>query len=92
MPKALTPEQRSLRGQKAAHTRWSRSGAREQQARVISEARLARHEQLVDPDGVLDPVERRQCAENSLRAEMAGLALRASKARTRKGGDSAKAS
>jgi uncharacterized membrane protein len=91
VPQSLTPEQRSLRAQKAAHTRWSRSGAREQQARVISEARLARHEQLVDPGGVLDPVERRQCAENSLRAEMAGLALRASKARARKGGSDAEA-
>jgi hypothetical protein len=48
---------------------------------VIAEARLARHEQLVDPDGTLNPAERRQLAENSLRAEMARLALRSSRAR-----------
>jgi uncharacterized membrane protein len=82
VPTSLTPEQRSLRGQVAAHTRWSKAGARERQSQVIAEARLARHEQLVDPDGALDPAERRQLAENSLRAEMARLALRSSKART----------
>ena len=81
MPTSLTPEQRSLRAQVAAHSRWSKPGARERQAHVISEARLALHEQLVDPDGALDPAERRQLAENSLRAEMARLALRSSRAR-----------
>jgi uncharacterized membrane protein len=79
----LTPEQRSLRAQVAAHSRWSKPGAREHQAHVIAEARLARHEQLVDPDGTLDPAERRKLAENSLRAEMARLALRSSRARKR---------
>jgi hypothetical protein len=42
---------------------------------------LRRHETLVDPDGSLDPAERRQLAENSLKAEMAGLALASAKAR-----------
>jgi hypothetical protein len=89
VPPSLTPEQRSLRAQVAARSRWSRPGAREAQSRVISEARLARHERLVDPDGSLDPVERRKCAENSLRAEMARLAFRASKARRTNGGSDA---
>jgi uncharacterized membrane protein len=78
---SLTPEQRRLRAQIAANDRWSKPGARERQAHVIAEARLARHEQLVDPDGTLNPAERRQLAENSLRAEMARLALRSSRAR-----------
>jgi hypothetical protein len=81
MPVDLTPEERRLRAQVAAHKRWSQPGARQQQATAISEARLAYHERLVDPDGTLDPAERRKLAENSLRAEMARLALRSSKAR-----------
>jgi hypothetical protein len=78
---SLTPEQRNLRARVAAHSRWSKPDARQRQAEAISAARLRHHEQLVDPDGTLDPAERRKLAENSLRAEMARLALRSSKAR-----------
>jgi hypothetical protein len=78
---SLTPGQRSLRARVAAHSRWSKQGARERQAQLISEARLARHERLVDPDGTLEPAERRQLAKNSMQAEMARLALRSSRAR-----------
>jgi uncharacterized membrane protein len=87
MPTSLTPEQRNLRARVAAHTRWSKPDARQRQREAISAARLRHHEQLVDPDDTLDPAERRKLAENSLRAEMARLALRSSRARAaRKGG------
>jgi hypothetical protein len=56
-------------------------GAREAHGAKISASKLARHEQLVDPDGVLDPDERRTLARNSLAAEMARLAFRGAKAR-----------
>jgi uncharacterized membrane protein len=65
----------------AANVRWSRPGARAAHADKIRRARLAHHEQLVDPDGTLDPAERTQLAENSLKAEMARLALKSAQAR-----------
>jgi hypothetical protein len=77
----LTRDERRLRAQLAANTRWSKPGAREHQSRKLSEARLARYEDQVDPYGVLEPGERRQLAENALRADMQRLALRSSKAR-----------
>jgi hypothetical protein len=83
-PTDLTPDERRLRAQAAAHSRWARPGARERQSAVIREARLRHHERLVDPDGTLEPAERRKLAENSLRAEMAKLALKSSKARRAK--------
>jgi hypothetical protein len=76
-----SPSERSLRGRYLALKRWSRPGAREEQAVKIRAARLAHHENLVDPDGVLDLAERRKLADNSLKAEMAGLALKSAKAR-----------
>jgi hypothetical protein len=81
VPTSLTPEQKSLRARVAAHSRWSKPDARPRQSEAIRAARLRHHEQLVDPDGTLDPAVRRQLAENSLQAEMARLALRSSKAR-----------
>jgi hypothetical protein len=71
-----------MRAQVAANTRWAKPGAREAHAAKISAAKLRHHEQLVDPDGTLDPAERRKLARNSLRAEMARLALRRSRAGT----------
>ena len=81
MPSQLDPAERRLRAQVAANTRWATPGAREAQSAKISESKLRRHEHLVDPAERLDPAERRKLAENSLRAEMARLALRLSKIR-----------
>jgi uncharacterized membrane protein len=86
---SLTPEQRTLRAQVAANTRWARPGERQRHGDKISEARLRHHEARVDPEGVLEPAERRKLAQNSLRAEMARLALRSSRARKRGGDDRA---
>jgi hypothetical protein len=47
----------------------------------MSGTKLAFFERQIDPDGQLDPVERRQCAMAALRAEMSRLALRSAKAR-----------
>lgn len=82
----LTPQQRKLRASIAAQTRWAKPGERERQSRTIREARIRRHELLVDPAGALDPKERRLCAEASMKAEMTRLALKAAK---RGRGDSA---
>jgi hypothetical protein len=83
----IDPEIAHHRAVRAAHVRWSKPEARSRQADAISEARIRVHEDRVDPDRTLPPQQRRKLAENSLRAEMAGLALKAAKAR-RKGGDS----
>jgi hypothetical protein len=80
----LTPNERRLRAQAAANTRWSRPGAREAHSEKTRQARLDHYERKVDPDGALEPVVRRQLAENALKADMARLALASSKARRRK--------
>ena len=77
----VDPKLAHLRAKRAANTRWARPGERERHGDKISAAKLARHERLVDPDGRLDPVERCKLAKNSLKAEMAGLALASAKAR-----------
>jgi hypothetical protein len=77
----ISPEIAHHRAVRAANTGWSQPGERQRHGAKISAAKLRRHEALVDPDGRLDPAERRQLAENCLRAEMAGLALKAAKAR-----------
>lgn len=78
---SLTPHERRLRAQIAANTRWSRAGARADQSAKIKTSRLAQYERQVDPDGALEPAERRQLAENAMRAEMQRLSLASSKAR-----------
>jgi hypothetical protein len=81
----ISPEIAHLRAVRAANKRWSRPGERERHGAKIAAAKIRRHEALVDPEQKLHPAERRKLAENSLSAEMAGLALRAAKARrTRK--------
>lgn len=79
----MTPAQYTMRARIAAQARWSReSGA--DQAKRGQEGLLARFERDVDPDGVLDPVERRRRAESARKAHMSRLALKSSRARTAK--------
>lgn len=77
----IHPDAAHKRAKIAAKARWAQPGARAQQSRVIREARLRRHEQLVDPDGQLAPAERRAQAESSLKAEMTQLSRAAVRAR-----------
>lgn len=51
----MTPEQRRLRAQIAAHTRWSHPMARADQADAARSALLSRLEREVDPSGELPP-------------------------------------
>lgn len=69
----MTPEQRRLRAQIAANTRWSRPMAREDQADAARSALFARLEREVDPDGRLSPDRRTilvQAAARRLSAQM----------------------
>jgi hypothetical protein len=77
----LTPEQRSLRARIASHTSWANT---EDPAARTAPARSAffdRFERQVDPDGVLDPADRRRRAEHARKAYMQGLALKSARAR-----------
>lgn len=77
----LTPEQRRLRAQIAANTRWAREDPTANAARGQA-GLLAKFENDVDPDGTLDPAERTRRAEAARKAHMLRLALASSKARS----------
>jgi hypothetical protein len=80
---SLSPEQRRLRAQIAANSRWSREDPRVGTARARA-AWYRRFLDEVDPDRILPPTERERRAQAALRAEMQRLALRSSKARAAK--------
>jgi hypothetical protein len=77
---ALSPQQRSLRAQIAANSRWSKEDPKEgtKPARAGYERRF---ELEVDPDGTLPDVERKRRAAAAMRAHMQRLALASSRAR-----------
>lgn len=77
----LTSEQRRLRAQIAANTRWSRENDRVVQTAKARQALLERFIRQVDPNNELDPTEQLRRAESALRAHMARMALASSKAR-----------
>lgn len=81
-----TPAQRSMAARIAANERWSRKTTSERvdataKARA---ARMDRYERQVDPDGQLDPAERRVLADNAMRAAMSRMALAGAKKRQSK--------
>jgi hypothetical protein len=76
----MTPEQRRLRAQVAANTRWSRLMSREDQADAARAAIFRRLEREVDPLGELPPDERQRRVRSAARA----LSARLNSARARK--------
>jgi hypothetical protein len=82
----VDPDVAHHRAKVAANARWSRRGARQEQSRKLSEARLAYYERQVDPDGTLPAKERAKLARNALEADMARLSLASAKARRKQGG------
>jgi hypothetical protein len=77
----MTPEQRRLRAQIAANTRWSRPMAREDQADSARSALLACLEREVDPDQTLSPGQRALLVQAAVRRMSARM--NAAKARKR---------
>lgn len=75
MARQMSQAEKTERGRLAAQSRWKVPGARKKQSEIMSAALLRRHEQLVDPDGVLDPVERLACAKASISEAMSRAAL-----------------
>lgn len=77
---SLTPEQRKLRSQIAAHARWAAEDPAENAAR--GQAGLKdKFLREVDPAGVLPEAERQRRAQSAYKAHMGRLALASSKAR-----------
>lgn len=82
----LTPAEKSLRGQVAAHTSWARTPDRTARTANARKAALDRFEHEVDPDGTLLPAERAKRAEHARKAYFARLALKSAQARRQRGG------
>ena len=80
----MTPEQRHLRAQIAANSRWSRQFAREDQADASRAAIFARLEREVDPKGRLAPDQRAVLVKAAARRLSAKM--NAAKARKRAAG------
>ena len=85
----LTPAERSLRGQIAAHESWARTENRSARTEAARRAAEERFEREVDPDGTLTPAERTQRANHARKAYFARLALKSAQARRRRDGDAA---
>ena len=69
----MTPEQRRLRAQIAANTRWSRPMTRKDQAEAARSAFYARLGRRVAPQGRLPPDERERRVRAAARAVSARL-------------------
>jgi hypothetical protein len=86
----LTPEQRSLRGRRAAHIRWANESPGDNAVRGQAGLRARFDREVRESTPGLTESEYARRAEHALKAHMAGLALKSSKARARKaGGDAA---
>lgn len=85
----LTPTERSLRGQIAAHESWSRTEDRAARTAKARKAALDKFEQQVDPEGTLPPAERARRAMHARRAHFQRLALKSAQARRRRSGGAA---
>ena len=77
----LTPAERSLRARLAAYALHAQGGT---STKAGTAAFLRRFEREVDPHGALPPLECARRAEYALKAHMSRLALKASRARSRK--------
>ena len=76
----LSPTERTLRARLAAHTLHSRVDST-QHTQPARKAFLSKFEEQVDPDGKLDPAERKRRAEHAKKAHFVRLSLLSSKAR-----------
>jgi hypothetical protein len=78
------PEDRALRARLAAHASWAATPDRAARTAPARAALADRFERQVDPDGVMDPVERAKRAASARTAFYTRLAYRSVKARRAK--------
>jgi hypothetical protein len=83
MADKLTPAQRSMRAQIAAHASWANTTDRAARTAAASRAFNDRFARQVDPHGTLPPEERQRRAASARSACFTALALRSSQARRR---------
>jgi len=81
VPERLSPAERKLRAQIAAHTSWANTEDRRARTAAGTAALLDKFERQVDPDGSLDPAERARRAESARKAHFARLAFLSAQAR-----------
>jgi hypothetical protein len=82
----LTPSERTLRSQIAAHESWAKTEDRPSRTANARKAMLDKFELQVDPEGTLTPAERAKRAEHARKAYFKRLALKSAQARRRRGG------
>lgn len=83
MPSRLTPSERTMRAQIAAHESWASTPNRAARTAKARKTFLDRFEKQVDPNGELDPAERARRAENARKAYFTRLAMKSATARRR---------
>ncbi|MDQ0377973.1 hypothetical protein [Amycolatopsis thermophila] len=81
MTSSLTPAQRTLRAQVAAHTSWAKTTDRAARTAPARRAALARFEKQVDPEGRMTPRQRADAAESARKAFFLALAAKSAAAR-----------
>lgn len=79
----LSPSERALRAQIAAHESWAKTPDRAARTAKARAAALERFERQVDPNGELTPQERAVRAEHARKAYFKRLAFKSARARRR---------
>lgn len=79
-----TPGERAMHSRAASHARWAHEDDRAAATAPARAGMQARFENQVDPNRVLDPVERAKRAESARKAFYADLTRRSIAARRRK--------
>lgn len=77
----MTPAERKLRAEIAAHASWKKTEDRAARTAPARRVAAERFERQVDPDGVLDPAERARRADHARREHMARMALTSARVR-----------
>jgi len=78
------PQRRRQIARLGAHVSWARTPIRAERMAPANEAREARWERLVDPDGAMSPEDRRKAAASARKAYYLELSRKGVEARRRK--------
>ena len=78
---APSPTERRLQRQAAAHASWAKTPNRAARLAPAHAARDARFDKLVDPDGVMNPVDRGKAAASARKAFYTEMARKSAAAR-----------
>lgn len=79
-----TSQEGTLQARLAAHTSWANTESPSERTAPARSAFDARFEREVDPEGLLDPEERRRRAEHARKAYFTRLSLKSAQARRKR--------